>query len=442
MERYGVSNVTQLSETREKQKATSLEKYGVDNPGKCPAVREKAKATNLERLGVEYPTQSQEVMAKVQKTNMDNLGVPWPMQSEETRKKSRASNTAALGVPYPTQAESVNDKRSATCLERFGYTCSLMAPEVKAKADATNIEKYGVSNPIMNRGILGRALATASETRYKSGFRSNKEKELEAFVKSLGLSTTHHASGEKEIDIFIPSIMFGIEFNGVYWHTEARGRDQNYHKNKTKLAAEEGITLIHIWEHLWDKRKTQVKDFIKAKLGMCPNRVGMRKCEFKAIPQPEAAAFMENFHIQGKPASILTAYGAYYAGELLAVACFGKHHRGGEAIVLNRLCSAPDWVVSGFLGKVIRRASLEFKQDIISWVDLCLSTGKSYTNSGFSVDAVLKPDYFYVNNHGKVVPKQSFRKIDDRTESERAKDEKMSRVWDCGKIRFRFKYNG
>jgi hypothetical protein len=440
IDRYGVTNVTQLESTKEKTRITCIDRYGADNPRKNESVKEKSRKTNLLRRGVEYPTQSKEVMSKVMQTNMENLGVPWAMQSEDVKKKSRDSNMAALGVPYPTQAESVNEKRANTNIERYGNMCSLMNPEVKAKCDHTNISRYGFSNPIQNMDVLGKALLTATITRRDNGHRSIKERSLEAFIESLELHTTHYAAGNKEIDIFIPSLGIGVEFNGVYWHTEAKGRDRNYHSTKTNQALKEGICLIHIWEHLWDARNEQVKDFIRAKMGKCNNRIGMRKCEFKEIPANIASDFMGKYHVQGKPASIISAYGAVLDGDLLAVACFGKHHRGGNSVVLNRLCSAPDWVVSGFLGKAIRVASHRFKQDIISWVDLCMSTGKSYVSAGFSVDAILDPDYFYVNSRGKVIPKQSFRKIDDRTESQRAADEKMSRVWDCGKIRFRFKY--
>ena len=54
-----------------------------------------------------------------------------------------------------------------------------------------------------------------------------------------------------EIDIYIPALKLGIEYNGIYWHSTKCIKDKNYHINKTMIARKAGIKLIHIFEDQW-----------------------------------------------------------------------------------------------------------------------------------------------------------------------------------------------
>ena len=69
----------------------------------------------------------------------------------------------------------------------------------------------------------------------------------------------------KEIDIFIPELNLGIEYDGLYWHTiDKVGKD--YHLNKTELCEKNGIELIHIFENEWLHNKKAIKNLLKYKL--------------------------------------------------------------------------------------------------------------------------------------------------------------------------------
>ena len=69
LEKYGVSNISQTKEIKEKKKQSWIKKYGVENPTQSKEVQEKTKQTNLEKYGVENTTQSKEVQEKTKKTN-------------------------------------------------------------------------------------------------------------------------------------------------------------------------------------------------------------------------------------------------------------------------------------------------------------------------------------------------------------------------------------
>ena len=54
--------------------------------------------------------------------------------------------------------------------------------------------------------------------------------------------------GRKELDIYVPSIQLGIEYNGLKYHCIESGKDKDYHLSKSLLCREKGIRLIHIYQ--------------------------------------------------------------------------------------------------------------------------------------------------------------------------------------------------
>ena len=51
----------------------------------------------------------------------------------------------------------------------------------------------------------------------------------------------------KEIDIYLPKLKIGIEYNGIYWHSDTFV-DKFYHKEKLDFFKSKGIRLIQIFE--------------------------------------------------------------------------------------------------------------------------------------------------------------------------------------------------
>lgn len=271
---------------------------------------------------------------------------------------------------------------------------------------------------------------------------SDQEKQLLEFIKQY-YPNTHKLKHKKyEIDIFIPELNLGIEYNGLYYHS-TRYKSRSYHKHKSEYFSRLGINLIHIWEHEWRNRKNQVLNFIKPKLKLC-QAIGARKCEFKSIDWPIAKAFCEDNHIQGAPQHSVLSIGAFHNNELLGLATFSKHHRNSKDIVLSRLCFKDGWVVPGALSKISSMAVRYFKHDIYTWVHKTLSDGKSYEKAGWSYVSELAPDYFYITKNGsKIVPKQARQKRvvntpESMTELQHATEDELIRVYDCGKIKLKY----
>lgn len=67
--------------------------------------------------------------------------------------------------------------------------------------------------------------------------------------------------GGKHIDIWIPSLRVGIEYNGNYWHKDKEDR-KDATQWKIERARELGITLIVIWEDDWKVDQEYWEDVI------------------------------------------------------------------------------------------------------------------------------------------------------------------------------------
>ena len=71
-----------------------------------------------------------------------------------------------------------------------------------------------------------------------------------------------------EIDLYLPDLKIGFEFNGEGFH------HRNYDKKeqlKVKRAKDEGILLINIWSSDWLKKRDQLLDMINLTLAEYKN---------------------------------------------------------------------------------------------------------------------------------------------------------------------------
>ena len=108
------------------------------------------------------------------------------------------------------------------------------------------------TKPLTKRGPT-----TVSEKNKLKGV-SKEEKDLLASLRSLFPEGTRIVENDrsilegKEIDILIPSYSLGIEYDGLYFHSEKDGKGPEYHYNKTLQCRTKGIQLIHIFSDEWE----------------------------------------------------------------------------------------------------------------------------------------------------------------------------------------------
>lgn len=253
----------------------------------------------------------------------------------------------------------------------------------------------------------------------------------------------------KELDIYIPSKKIAIEFNGVYWHSEAQGKDKDYHRNKWLSCKDKGVQLIQVWEDEWTRNPEQIKRMLAHKLGVSAERkVFARRTTVVPVIKTEVEKFLSENHIQG------FASGSYYLGlrekasnELTAVLVL-KKEAGTNGRVLNIVRYATSANVVGGFTKLLSDAEKTYKpESFITFADHGVSDGGLYENNGFIADKELAPDYMYVvggeRKHKFGYRLKRFESNPDLlweqglTERELAKLNGLERIWDAGKTRYR-----
>ena len=277
---------------------------------------------------------------------------------------------------------------------------------------------------------------------------SSEEKNIYDLVK---LSFPDAISGFKldnnELDIYIPSLKIGIEYNGLYWHSE-NFRKINYHIDKTNFFEAHGIQLITIWEDDWLFKPEIVKSIIFNKL-VKSDRIFARKCILKIVSSEETKKFLNENHLQGECNDSIR-YGLFYENELVSLMTFGKSRMilNSDTIENNyellRFCNKLNFTVIGGASKLFNYFKKNNKfENIISYANRDISTGKLYKKLGFNLVKKTKPGYWWCkDNHKfhrsnfmkhKIVAKEDY---DSTSESQEMIARGYFKVWNAGNLKY------
>lgn len=255
----------------------------------------------------------------------------------------------------------------------------------------------------------------------------------------------------KEIDIFIPKLKVGFEYDGVRWHSEEFGKGHGYHLKKTEEAKKRGVTLFHIFEDEYRDKKEIVENKVSHILGgnAVLKKIGARKCKIVEVSAQTAAVFLEKFHIQGFVPSTLYL-GLEFNDEIVSVMSFLNDSDGKWN--LTRYATNFNYVCQGGASKLLKYFIEKWNPlEIKSFLDRrwCRNEHDNlYTKIGFKFDGYLKPDYRYFTGDGQRHHKFGFRKQIlhkkygfplSMTEKEMTEKLGYKRIWDCGLIRYVWK---
>lgn len=227
---------------------------------------------------------------------------------------------------------------------------------------------------------------------------SKHEKDLSDFIRSVynGEVLENDRSLGKELDIYIPELNMGIEFNGVYWHCDQH-KPREFHISKKLYFKEKGVEVIMIWEDQWINSRPIIESIIKNKLGLS-HRLYARKYVAKTINSISASHFMSRYHLQSKTSSSVN-YGLVDSeGQLVMVLSMKKLSQDRWEIA--RLASKLNHVVIGGFSKLFKlfKKENDFKE-IITYANLDVFDGKSYEKVGFVFDKRTPVSYFYIHNN-------------------------------------------
>jgi hypothetical protein len=428
----------EIESVREKIKKTNLERYGVDNPNKLESVKEKIKETNLKRYGVVSNLKLESVKEKIKETNLKRYGTEYPSQSEYIKQKVLTNNLKKWSSVSYTSSEHYHlitkigsDKNYDNYI---GNRISLF------KCDCGEEHKFEISSyNYLHRIKSNIPLCTVCYP--ISDSRSIKENEFFKYISLVysGEIIQSYRDG-LEIDIYLPNLKLGFEFNGLYWHSDIY-KDKWYHLNKTNYFRERGIRIIHIWEDDWDNKNDIIKSQIENWLGLS-KKIFARKCEIKEVGIDVVISFLEENNIHGKANSILKL-GLYYGNELVSLMTLDKYDSYNKmesgCWIINRFCNKRGFSIIGGASKIIKHFIKNYDVNkVISYSETNWSLGILYEVLGFKRVDDSKPDYKYILE-GIRVDKNIFSKFKNGIIQN---DSNITKIWDCGKVKWEILIQG
>jgi predicted transcriptional regulator len=278
------------------------------------------------------------------------------------------------------------------------------------------------------------------------------EEELFEFISNLGLPIMRcdrTIIAPYEIDFYLPSVQVGIEYNGLYWHSE-KFKTKDYHIQKTKNSP---ILLIQMFEDEWKFKQDIVKSKLTHLVNKTTTRLHARQCRIEEVTNKDTNEFLITNHLQGyTPAQ--RCFGAFYEGQMVACMTFGGARKalGQSASVgeyeLIRFAVAKYTSITGIANKLFlaftRSAS---PTHIISYADArwARRTNSVYLHMGFKYDGWTQPNYWYFKglrrHHRFQFRKQKL--IDQGHDPTKTEIQIMTelgyyRIWDCGSYRYRW----
>lgn len=269
--------------------------------------------------------------------------------------------------------------------------------------------------------------------------------EISDFITSLGYTIGRNVRGiigRQELDIYVPAKLFAIEFNGLYYHNEAAGKDQHYHQLKTDRCAKVGIRLFHIFEDEWLNKREIISSMLRNALGCTLNKIHARKCKLVQLDNATKQKFFEENHLEGDTQSVVT-FGLNYNNNIVAALSIRRpfHKTLSDNLEVGRYCTLINTCVVGGLSKLTVAAKTYAKQrginKVLSYVDTRFSTGNGWKQSGWMFSRKTKERFWWTNSH-KRFNRFKFKASSQRkmTELEVAAEANVVKIWGCCNLVF------
>lgn len=440
-------------EIKERRKQTCLDKYGTDNVSKSDKVKEKIKEVNQEKYGANSFTATKEGKNKILATKEERYG----SSKYNNIEKNRETKLFRYGDPYFSNrkkyVETMNKnygvsnsfqlkKTLNANLENLILTKNYNSDFLKYISDRDasieflkdkNYSYFDLAKIFNARYYIiqnwVKRLNLEEYIDYKFKGKSHYEDDITNFIhKDLNIDNVVLNSkilNGQEVDIYLPDYKLGIEFNGTYWHSDLF-KDKLYHFNKSILAEQLGIRLVHIYQYEWEDPEMQrkIKQLLRIACGKVKSRIYARKCDVRKIENKEARPFNEFTHLQGHRNAKVT-YGLFYNDNLVQLMSFSKLRynkneiKGENNWEIIRGCPGSNNIVIGGVSKLFSHFIRDYNPDnVFSYCDFNKFNGKSYEELGMKFIGYTSYDLKYIIG-GKVYNRQhgNYKNIKDKIDA-------------------------
>jgi len=278
-------------------------------------------------------------------------------------------------------------------------------------------------------------------------FSSKGENEIYDFIVSNYsgiIEKNYRKFGNNELDIYIPELNLGIEFNGLFWHSD-KFVNKTKHFDKFIYFKDLGIKIITVWEDQWNVKSDIVKSILLNAINKITNKINARNCEIRQVKKLEKSLFLDINHIQGNCISSINM-GLYLNNELISLMSLGKRrsilsqkHKDNEYEML-RFCSKLGYNVRGGGSKLFKNfVELYNPSIVISYSNLDIGIGGLYKILQFENLGFTNINYWWSDGkkrfHRSGFMKHKLVKSGadpNKTEDEIMKERKYMKIWGVG----------
>lgn len=194
---YGVNNVFQVKEVKNKIKETNINRYGVESYLQTSSAKE---------ANIEYrKLHKDEIKIKTEETNLKKYGETSYMKTQEGREQARNNME-------------ITREKGLEKLKSIGVSNYFQVPEVKNTIEMTNIVRYGVKHPMQSSEIWNKAVKNAKQSSLEKRFKEfllNKHIQFEEQYTISKESISHHYDFAVFKDNMLKVL---VDCDGKYYH--------------------------------------------------------------------------------------------------------------------------------------------------------------------------------------------------------------------------------
>lgn len=439
--RNGVQNSFQLESVKKKAAESRKKHFGYEYTMQSPEKRELASQNYKAKTGFDHQFCNPETKQKIKQTidRKRSEGIDIYAKRRRTNRCLRYQNFIGNDEIMPLFSlddflELDSDTQYTTLLS---WKCKKCGTEFKAYIDQNFSSRFAL--PVR--------CEKCHPFTIEHGTSAN-EQRIQAYVHNIcndSIDNSRKIISPYELDIYIPSRKIAFEYDGLHWHSDDNAPD-NYHLMKTDMCAQAGIHLIHIFEDEWLEHRDIVKSRIDNMLGLHKHVVFARKCFIEVIDAKTSNEFQERTHIQGA-VNAKVNLGLFNDDKLIALMTFGKSRFNKKyEWELLRFCTELEYHIPGGASKLLKYFEQHYSpKSLISYADRRWSQGKLYNTLGFALDHISAPTYWYCKDQCRYsrirFQKHKLKLLlpafdENLSEIENMKNNKYSRIFDCGNYVF------
>lgn len=243
----------------------------------------------------------------------------------------------------------------------------------------------------------------------------------------------------RELDIFVPSKSFAIEYNSLYYHSEKCLPERNYHDIKTERSRLADVKLLHIFEDEWRDCRTIIESMIRYRLGKSSVKYHARKLTIQFLTQADMRMFFDATHIDGH-VQAETGFGLVDCDGKIVTAMSVRipvqRKSYSKTLEIARYSTRLDTCVVGGTSRLlaaVRQYAVETcRERIMTYVDTRHGTGSCYEFAGMKRSDDTGCRFWWTDGHNRY-DRFKFRADKNRKMSEEsvATEAGVWKIWGC-----------